>query len=213
MAKKPTPPNIEDYEESDIGVSYDAAKRLGVIASSAPLQTGTLAGDVRDTLLDLYKTRPKTWSQMTEAEQQDIGRALEYAARELVKGVVDTIRTDGQEAPVRAILEGYTDKGDVKAALKIKTGDEEDANRTILALHKARGKMVLITIASPDDYLGEREALHVDPDQSGLKFEGDAKPDWNTIEDILAEGKDSGEDAELAGDDPEFAEVGEEGES
>lgn len=208
MAKVTAPPNIEDndieaqaegwLDEDCPGISNAAARRLGVIATTAPLQSGTLAGDVRDTLLDMFKTRNKTWSQLSEAEQQDIGRALEYAAREVVKGVVDTIRSDGHDAPVRAILEGYTDKGDVKAQLKIKTINEDDANRTILALHKARGKMVLITIASADDYLGERGALATDPDQPGLEFEaGGGAPDWNAIGDIIAED----------GDGPEFAEV------
>lgn len=198
MPKTTTPPNIDDYgDDDDPGVSSLAAERLGIIASSAPLQTGTLAGDVRDTLLDMFRTRPKTWSQMTEAEQQDIGRALEYAARQLVRGVVDTIRSDGHDEPVRAILEGYTDKGDIKATLKVKTIDGDDADRTILALHKARGKMVLITIASADDYFGERSALETDPDQPDLGFEAGA-PDWNAIGDIIAED-------EVA----EFAEVGE----
>lgn len=197
MAKKPTPPNIEDrdieeqaegwLDEDCPGITSTAARRLGIIATTAPLQTGTLAGDVRDTMLDLFKTRNKTWSQLSEAEQQDIGRALEYAARELVRGVVDTIRSDGHDAPVRAILEGYADKGDVKATLKIKTMGDEDADRTILALHKARGKMVLITVASADDYLGERSAMATDPDQPGLEFEAGTTPDWDAIGDILAE--------------------------
>ena len=202
MAKKPTQAVATENEDEPEGVSSLAAQRLGIIASSAPLQSGTLAGDVRDTLLDLFKTRPKTWGQMTEAEQSDIGRALEYAARELVKGAVDVIRADGVESPVKAILEGFADKGDVKASLKVKTGDEDDANRTILSLHKWRGKLVLVTLASADDYMGESRGFEPAPDQAGLEFEAEKQPDWQAIGDQIAK-----EDAAAEDEESEFVEA------
>ena len=59
-----------------------------------------MAGDVRDMLIDMFKTRPKPWDQMTAAEQSDICKAIDYASREMVKGVVDEIRSEGAEAPV-----------------------------------------------------------------------------------------------------------------
>ena len=170
VRKAKAAPDAEAEMDAE-GVGGIAAKRLGIIATSAPLQSGTLAGDVRDTLLDLLKTRPKPWDAMTEAEQSDIGRALEYAARELVKNVVDTIRSDGVESPVKAILESITDKGDIKITLKVKTTDDADAAGAILALHKARGKLVIITAASANDYLGERQPFAAAPDQPGLGFE------------------------------------------
>ena len=195
MARKPVPPATPEddaltasanaeFEMEQIGVGGIAAKRLGIIATSAPLKSGTLAGDIRDTLLDLFKTRPKPWDAMTEAEQSDIGRALEYAARELVKNVVDTIRSDGVEAPVKAILESITDKGDIKITCKVKTVDEEGAADAILALHRARGKLVIITAASAEDYLGERQAFAAAADQPGLEFEAgsDDEPDFAEVD-------------------------------
>lgn len=171
MARKiATEKDIEAEMDQD-GVGGLAAKRIGLIASTAPMASGTLAGDLRDAMIDIYKTRPKPWPEMTQAEQQDIGRAFEYAARAFVVGISDEINSTGKENPVRAILESYQDKGDVRATLKVKTLGEDDANEAIMTLHRARGKMVLITIASADDYLGERDALQTDPDQNGLQFE------------------------------------------
>ena len=164
MAK--SPPKASNDEPSET-----ALDRLSAIAEQAEFDPSTLAGDIRDTLLEIFKHRPKPWLAMTEEEQQDVGRALEYASREIVGKAVHGIRSEGFESPVRAILEGYTDKGDVKATLKIKTMDDEDANHAIMTLHRARGKMVLITIASPDDYLGERRPFEAAPDQEGLRFE------------------------------------------
>lgn len=156
----------------------ELAERLGLIATGAQLSAGTLAGDLRDTMLDLFKSRPKPWSQMLEGEQNDVARAIEYAARELVMGAVAAIRADGQESPVKAILEGYSDKGTITATLKVKTMDEDGASLAVAQLHRARGKLVLVTIASADDYLGERGEVEIPADQGGLSFESgtDAEP-------------------------------------
>lgn len=197
MARKPK--TEDDVIET---VTAASAKRLGVIASSAPLQSATLAGDIRDTLLDLFKTRTKTWSEMTQDEQRDIGRALEYAARELVIATVDVIRSDGMSDPVKAIVKSYADSGDIKATLIVKTDPAGDVPaqeaKAIDTLHKARGKLVLITIASHEDYLGERGPLETQPDQNPLVFEAgsDDHPE---------------DDSDLAGDEPaEIDEVKEE---
>jgi len=151
-----------------------ATERLEAIVQESEFSPDTLAGDVRDTMLDLFRSRPKPWSAMTEAEQNDVVRALEYASRELVLKAVDAIRSTGTESPIRAILESYNEKDGIKAALKIKTMGEQDGEAAVLALHKARGKMVLVTLASADDYLGDRGDPAIMPDQSGLDFEAGA---------------------------------------
>lgn len=151
-----------------------ATERLEAIVRESEFSPETLAGDVRDTMLELFRSRPKPWSAMTEAEQNDVVRALEYASRELVLKAVDAIRSTGTESPIRAILESYNEKDGIKAALKIKTMGEQDGEAAVLALHKARGKMVLVTLASADDYLGDRGDPAILPDQSGLDFEAGA---------------------------------------
>lgn len=189
MAKKPP--------ATDEGVTSAAIKRMGIIATSAPLQTGTLAGDIRDTMLDIIKTQCD-WASKTQDAQQDIGRALEYAARELVIAAVDLIRSDGMDNPVKAIVKAYSDSGDIKATLIVKTDPAGDTAaqeaQAIDTLHRARGKLVLLTIASHEDYLGERGPVDTQPDQNPLQFEaGSDAPD---------------DDSDLAGEDAaEFDEV------
>ena len=205
-------------DESTVGATTTlAAERIETIAETGELNVRTLAGDVRDMLIDMFKTRPKPWDQMTAAEQSDICKAIDYASREMVKGVVDEIRSEGAEAPVKAILEGYTDKGDIKATLKIKSAGSEDEANAIMSLHRARGKLVLITIASPEDYLGQRAEPAIDPDQNPLKFEAgtDAKEPYAGDDADLAGGEarnlnlggDQGDNTPLPP--AEFAEVGE----
>lgn len=189
MARKPT---------TDETVTSATVKRMGIIANSAPLQTGTLAGDLRDVMLDIIKTQCD-WASKTHDAQSDIGRALEYASRELVIKAVDVIRSDGMDNPVKCIVKSFADSGDIKAVLVVKTdpaGDvPEQEARAIETLHKARGKLVLITLASVEDYLGERGPLETQADQGGLAFEaGSDHPE---------------DDSDLSGEEPEFAEVGE----
>ena len=166
-------PEIE-REMEDFGIYSAAAKRIGLLAATSPMASGTLAGDVRDMLIDIIKTRPKPWSAMTSDEQQQIVQSAEFASREVVRGVFDAVVSEDKDAPVRAILESITDKGDIKITLKVKTMGEDDAANAILSLHKWRGKMVMLSAASVDDYMGEREPVTIDADQGGLHFESGA---------------------------------------
>jgi hypothetical protein len=163
---------MADKDESETNL---ASERLENIVDEAALDTTTLAGDIRDTLLDLFKTRPKPWSKMVEDEQQDVARALEYAARELVNKTVEIVKAAGKDNPVKAILEGYADKGDIKATVKVKTVGDDEALAAVAQLHQMRGKLILLTLASPADYMGERSPADTDPDQAPL-FAGGTDP-------------------------------------
>lgn len=147
-------------------------EKMEAIVGESLIESDTLAGDIRDCLLDIVKTRPKPWSQLTEAEQNDVARALEYAARDLVTKTVEAIAAkQAENNPIRAILESYVEKDGIKASLKIKTLGEEDAEAAVVSLHKARGKVVMITLASAQDFMGERGEFEAEPDQNGLDFE------------------------------------------
>lgn len=150
-----------------------ATARLESIVDDSEFDTATLVGDLRDCMIDIIKSRPKPWSQLSNAEQHDVARAVEYAAKVMVGRAVDLIVANSKDDPIKAILEGYAEKDGIKATLKIKTMSEEDALAAVAGLHKARGGMVLISKASVDDYSGERREVTTDPDQPDLTFEGD----------------------------------------
>jgi hypothetical protein len=164
---KADPVTVGDDDAAEGNLAID---RMGAIVADSEFDAATLVGDIRDCMIDIIKSRPKPWIQLSNAEQHDVVRQVEYAAREMVAKAVDLVRADGKDAPIKAILESYAEKDGIKATLKIKTMGEDDSLAAVAALHSARGKMVLITKASADDYSGQRAEAMTDPDQPGLEF-------------------------------------------
>jgi len=143
--------------------------RLVAIAETAELDRGTLVGDVRDTLLDLFKANPKPWSALLEDQQRRVADALETAARTIVRSIVVIVaEDDAAGGTIHAKLESYAEKGGLKIALTA-NGDRD----TVLALHDAVGQQVVVKRADTNRYGGERRPLQTDPDQAGLGFEAD----------------------------------------
>lgn len=146
-----------------------AIDRMENMATEAELDVKFLVNDARDFMLDQIKVRPKPWSATSQAEQRDVAAACEHAATELVRKVVEALRSE-DVAPIRAVLESYSEKDGIKATLKVKTYSDDEGLAAVVGLHKAQGKMVLVTVASVDDYRGDR-AAETDPDEPGLGFE------------------------------------------
>lgn len=172
-----------------------AIDRMERMASEATLDTRSMVFDVRDFLLEQIKARPKPWSATSQEEQRDVAAACEHAAQELVRKVVEGIASDGR-AQVRALLVKYDEGDDIKVTLKVKAFSPEETEAAVIGLHRARGKHVLITVASVDDHKeGQREAETL-PDQPGLGFEA---------------GTDNhpGDDSDLAGEEQEHEGTGE----
>lgn len=168
-------PPIEEGEEqrerTDEGTgTAPVIERMETMASEAVLNTRSLVFDTRDFLLDQIKARPKPWSVTPFDEQRDVAAACEHAAKELVRKIVEAIATDNRTS-IRALLESYSEKDGLKASLKIKTFDDEEALAAVVGLHRAVGKHVMITVASADDYAEERRDPDLEEDQRGLDFE------------------------------------------
>lgn len=122
-------------------------------------------------LVELFKARPKPWSQLSQHEQRDTVAALEHNAKELVREVVEALARQGRDS-IRCLCVGFTDKGeDIKVELKVKAAGREDTEAAVLGLHRARGKVVLLTVASADDYALHPADDQSEPDQPGLGFE------------------------------------------
>jgi len=143
--------------------------RIVAIAETAELDRGTMVGDVRDTLLDLFKANPKPWSALLEDQQRRIADALETAARTIIRAIVVIVaEDDAAGGTIHAKLESYAEKGGLKIALTA-NGDRD----TVLALHDAVGQQVVVKRADTNRYGGERRQPQTDPDQPGLEFESD----------------------------------------
>lgn len=153
---------------------------------------GAIVATLTDHIVEMFKHRPKPWSQLNQSEQRDLCAAAEANAKETVRQVVEAVARNGREA-IRCLCVGFTDKGeDIKVELKVKAMSKEETESGVLALHRARGKLVLVTIANPDDYHDKPATDHSEPDQPALGFE--AGSDTVTGED-LATIKPTGEPA------------------
>jgi predicted small metal-binding protein len=169
-----------EEERADLSeAAHDnAIGRMEAMATDAVLDDKALVWDVRDFLLDQIKSRPKPWSATSNGEQRDVAAACEHAGKELVRKIVETIAANGRE-PVRVLLTKVTLGDDIVIACKLKTMGADEEERAVALLHHARGKHVLLTPASADDYSDNQRGPDVDEDQRALGFEAgsDAAPD------------------------------------
>lgn len=167
---------------------------MGAAHSDVEFDTSSLAFDLRDALIETIKRMPQPWGQTPEGGQRDIAAALEHTSRDIVRRVVELVRSNG-ESSIRALLVGYTEKdGGVQATLKIKTFEAEESAAAILGLHRAVGKHVLMMVASAEDFARDRHNPNVNPDAPGLDFEsgsdaaqGDAENGWAGANDADAQ--------------------------
>lgn len=157
-------------------------------------EAASIVNDLALHNLEQFKNRPKPWDQLSQGEQQDLFAALSANAKETVRRVVEALARDGRE-PIRALLEGYTEKDGIKVTLKVKTFSEDEALAAVVGLHKAQGKHVLITVASADDY-DQNRTDPSSPEQNELGFaagsdvtdEELAAPDLETEPEPLRDG-------------------------
>lgn len=161
-----------------------AIERMEALGDELTLDPVSLVADVRDFLLDVIKSRPKPWSASSPAEQRDVAAACEQLAEGLVRGIIEVIRSDGKK-PVRVLLQKVTLGDEIQVVGKVKTFEAEEEDQAVTLLHHARGKHVMLTVASVDDYKGNRPAA-VDVEEPALPFEGGDHPD---------------DDSDLAGED------------
>ena len=127
----------------------------------------TLAGDLRDFVLDLLRTLPKTWAQMSEAEQTARAYAVSNACRKVVRDAVALLETD-ERTTIECLLEevGFKPKG-IVAKLGLTYADPNTRH----ALVDAQGKEILIVVADAAQYMGERAPAAIDKQQPELALD------------------------------------------
>lgn len=194
---EPLPPATnEEREAPALDLSEEAhttaIDEMEAAATDYQIDERQLVPDVRDFLLEQIKRRPKPWSATSNAEQRDVAAACEHAAVELIRKVVEAAAANPASNPIRCLLIGYSDKGDdIKVDMKVKALSTEETTKAIVALHQAKGKHVLVTVASVDDYRGEGREPALDADEPDLNFEAGGDPAFDPPAD----------DSDLAGDD------------
>ena len=128
------------------------------------IDPGTLTGDLRDLILDTlqHEQAKRPWSERAEHDQRDTVARVEQAVTAWVRRAVELIVANGRQT-IRATLEQVTVKEGIKATLTL---SKFDAQRH--ALMDATGASVLVVVADPAAFEGEREAVAIVPDQGTL---------------------------------------------
>lgn len=151
-----------------------AIERAEEAASDWEFDPAMLVSDGRDFLLEQIKRRPRPWDGSSPSEQRDIAAACEHAAQELVRKIAEAIAARGQE-PVRVLLDKIALGESIQITGKVKTFSADEEDRAVMILHHARGKYVMVTVASKDDFqTGERPAPGVPEESPALPFEAGA---------------------------------------
>lgn len=133
-------------------------------AANREIAIETLTGDLRDFILDRLKheQNKQPWHMRSEAEQRDTVHAVEAATRSVVTRAIEMIATRGLRT-MKATLEQVVVKDGIKAVLIM---SKHDAGR--YQLMDAAGAKVLISVADPDEFTGERAPVAINPDQGTL---------------------------------------------
>lgn len=157
---------------------------------------GSVGDRLRDTMIDIFKTRPKPWSQMSSGEQKDMAKAIESSVKSALRMAV--VELAAEDRPyIRGKLEKHgNDGGKIKGNLTFfSVGDPE-----LLALHHATGKEVVLIMADADEATRAMREAPIEPDQNDFGFADDQLPEpTKAIEDqseAEAVEHDNTEDAE-----------------
>lgn len=128
------------------------------------LAAETMTGDIRDFILDRLKHEQSKapWHQRSESDQRETVHQVESMVRAAVSKVVEIMAGHGRRT-IKATIEQITIKDGYKAVL---TASKHDHNRHHLA--DAQGQTVLIVVADPDEFTGERAEVPINPDQATM---------------------------------------------
>lgn len=124
----------------------------------------TLTGDLRDFILDRLKHEQngQPWNKRKEHEQRAVIFEVEAAVKHAVNKAVDIIAADGRKV-LRGSLAKVAVKDGIKAEIVL---SQSDPMRHEFIDHQ--GQTVLISLATPEDFEGQRAPAKISPDQGDI---------------------------------------------
>jgi len=146
--------------------------RLTTLVEEAEFESGTVFGDLRDLMLDLFKHRPKLWSAMSQSEQTATIQHIEATVRRAVGKVVLVIAQEDSLTVEGTLLGQFAVKGEtLEVKLKVEHTDAE----TLLDVYKMAGHRIVIVSADDKRFSSARREQAAEPDQRAMDF-ADPKP-------------------------------------
>lgn len=158
-------------------------------AAAAALAERTLTGDLRDSLLGLFRDEKNPWHLMSEERQTRLAHIIEEHCEILVRRAISIIAArDFPAVGVALDQVAFKPKG-IEA--KMTFGIMEAKTRH--ALVDAQGGRIVIVMADPDFFRGSRGIARVDRQEPELPL--DTKPNGHDPEPVpdAGEGRDLGE--------------------
>jgi hypothetical protein len=128
------------------------------------LASETMAGDIRDFILDRLKHehQPLPWNMRGEEDQKDTIARVASAVTALVRKAVQAIAADGRKV-IKARLAQVTVKDGIKGVVEVMQSDPLRHQ-----LIDATGLDILLVVSDASVFEGTRGDVPIDPDQKGL---------------------------------------------
>lgn len=147
------------------------ARKIG----GAP-QIETMRCDLRDALLEIIKTQQKPFAKLSKSEQSAVIHRCERAAADLVALAVPLIRSAGHAHFVcRVEKVSIDDKG-----AKLTIGGVSSVTGAHLDATRLQGRVVVLTEADAQPFMGQRVEQVPQEDQLGLAIERAVTADTDT---------------------------------
>ncbi len=156
-----TAAKLADAPHDDGEMFEDATPILGTI----DIATETLTGDIRDFILDTLRHEQdrRPWHERSEAEQRATVARVETAVHAHVRHAVELIAAAGRRT-IKARLAQVTIKDGIKATLIL--SKHSDLRHQFM---DAQGRDVLVVVADPEEFSGERAPVAITPDQGDIE--------------------------------------------
>jgi hypothetical protein len=138
---------------------------IAFASSVVGLAAKTLAGDLRDLMLESVKQQQKPWQQLSETEQASVISLFDWESKNVVKRIAAQIAAAGC-----ATVTGQLDSVKLGKSLELKVL----VSRSSVGRHDlidAQAGDVLIAIPNVDRFMGERKPAKADPDAPELPID------------------------------------------
>ena len=128
------------------------------------LASETMAGDIRDFILDRLKHEhdPLPWNMRGEEKQKDTIARVSSVTNALVRKAVATIASDGRKV-IRGVVDQVVVKDGIKAVIKVMQSDPLRHQ-----LVDSQGLDILLVVSDASVFEGTRGEVPIAPDQKDL---------------------------------------------
>jgi hypothetical protein len=138
---------------------------FGASTEQAPIELGTLSGDIRDVLLTHMRSMRVPWAMLSEDEQRDKIEAATKCGEDVVRRAVQAVAIGGFPAVVVSVGSVKFDKG-----VEIKLTAAGIVENIVRLAEHGKQSAVLV-LAESANYFGDRAPARPDKQQPGLPLE------------------------------------------